>query len=104
MRGESVCRKCGTGVMWGGSKEEATVERDVSPSRISRVTGFLERLGLLGMQALSLVYHGSRGEEPPLLQNQGEENTHMVEEQGTTDVTERTRVRARRIILEEEYE
>lgn len=50
--------------MWGGSKEEATVERDVSPSRIGRVTGFLERLGLLGMQALSLVYHGSRGEEP----------------------------------------
>jgi len=31
--------------MWGGSKEEATVERDVSPSRIGRVTGFLERLG-----------------------------------------------------------
>jgi hypothetical protein len=89
--------------MWGDSKEEATVERGVSPSR-SRVTGFLERLGLLGMQALSLVYHGSRGEEPPWLQDQEKENTHTVEEQGTTDVTYRTRVRARRIILEEEYE
>ena len=104
MRGESFCRRCGTGVIWGGSKEEATVERDVSPSRIGRVTGFLERLGLLGMQALSLVYHGSRGEEPPWLQDQEKENTHMVEEQGTTDVTERRKVRARRIILEEEYE
>jgi len=90
--------------MWEGSKEEATVERDVSQSRISKVVGFLERLGLLGMQALSLVYHGSRGEEPPWLQDQEKENTHMMEEQDTADVTERGKVRARRIILEEEYE
>jgi len=104
MHSESVCRRCGTGVMWGGSKGEVTVERGVSQSRISRVTGFLERLGLLGMQALSLVYHGSRGEEPPWLQDQEKEAMRIVEEQGTTDMTERTRVRARRIILEEEYE
>jgi len=56
------------------------------------------------MQALSLVYHGSRGEEPPWLQDQEKENTHMAEEQGTTDVMERRKVRPRRIILEEEYE
>jgi len=104
MHGESVCRRCGTSVMWGGFKEEATVERGVSPSRIGRVTGFLARLGLLGMQALSLVYHGSRGEEPPWLQDQEKETTHMAEKRRVTDVTERTRVRARRIILEEEYE
>jgi len=102
MRGDSVCRRCGTGVMWGGPKEEATVEKDVSPLRISRVIGFLERLGLLGMQALSLLYHGSRGEEPPWLQEK--EATHMVEEQDTADVAERRKVRARRIVLEEEYE
>jgi len=104
MRGEGFCRRCGAGVMWEGSKEEAAVERDVSPSRISRATGFLERLGLLGMQALSLVYHGSRGEEPPWLQDQEKESTNIVEEQDTSDVAERRKVRARRIILEEEYE
>jgi len=102
MRGESSCRRCGTGVMWGGSKGEVTVERDIST--IGKVTGFLERLGLPGMQVLSLVYHGSRGEEPPWLQDQEKEATHMMEEQGTTDVTERRKVHARRIILEEEYE
>jgi len=34
MRGESSCRRCGTRLMWGGSKEEATVEKDVAQSRI----------------------------------------------------------------------
>ena len=104
MCSEGFCRRCGTGVIWGSSKEEATVETDVSPSRIRRVTGFLERLDLLGMQALSPVYHESRREEPPWLQDQEKENTHMVEEKRTTDVTERRKVHARRIILEEEYE
>jgi len=90
--------------MWGGSKEEVTVERDVSPSRIGRVTGFLDSLGLLGMRALSLVYHQSCGEEPPWLQDQEKETTHIAEEQGTTDLMDRRRVRARTIILEEGYE
>ena len=103
MRGESFCRRCGTGLMWRGSKE-VDVERTASALRMGRVASFLERLGLLGMQVLSLVYHGSRGEEPPWLQNREKQTLHVVEEKRVTHEVERRTVRARRIILEEEYE